>query len=668
MESEADVTVAETAQLTAMNTSGKAVDAAGNGLLLAANSTAINKVFAVTTSAQSELTTSKKAPAAGTVTAKKDVAVKATSTDDLKVKASANGAPAAKHSTSSKVNAAVAVMTAGNHSNVTVGEGAAVTSTDGGITVAPDVENKFESIAAVTSNAEAVGATAVSVNVYTGDANVTVGGTLASAKDTTLTATSHTPVNSVTASNDVVPSPARKAEQEAGTTLSDDEEENGLIIKDDLGGFLKEEKLTKLVGDLAETTGAKDTATTNATSQLGKYTDFLTVGASIGVGVSSLDADVTIGKTAKIDAKGALTAKATAPLEDIYMSSLSSMTNTDPDGDNLMVGAAVMVSDIKNKAHVTVEDGTETEHATLHSHDTMTITADSTQVYDRIGGILYDLNKLYADFKALENDAEFDELDASDKAAYKSTLERIGTCISDVNNGISSAAGLDITSFTTNLSTFPTSAVGAIAQIGSLAGGIQKLVSSGKNPNGAFRKEVDGIVRAFQNQVLVWTLPESYFHYSVDSSASNAAGTDAGSLAVAGAANVNLLDSAANVTIGAHAELESAAGAIDIDAVAKQNTAVLNGKPNVGINADIIPTTFESIIYRDGDKTALQKLKDVAKQWTDLFYVAANTDAPNAVGGVVGVAEHATEATVAIGTGAQITGHDATVTTTDDEG
>ncbi len=701
MDSAANVTVAETAKLEAMNKSDKGVGADNSGLLLSASSTAINKVYATSTSKESEMTGGVKTAQAGTeksadtttpevhpeqktssekrthlagaaisydgaysnanvtvngdVKAKNDVAVTATSKTDVKAKASENGAPASSTSTSSKLNVAVAVLTGGNHSNVTIGKDATVESTGGSITASANAENKFEVIASVTSNAEAVGSTAVGVNIFSSDAKVEVDGALTSANDTTISAVNDTPVNGVTVSNDTVAAPEKKNPGK----LSDDEAKNVLADKDNFT-LLNTKNFKDLISN-ATTAVDEKKDTSSVMSQIGKYADLVTVGASVGVGISDIDADVTIGKTAKITAGNELTVKAEAPLEDIYMSSMSAMENTNPDGDKAMVGAAVMVSDIKNKAHVTVADGTTTEHATLNSKGTMTITADSTQVYDRIGGILYDLNLLYSGFKSLEKDTDFDKLSASDKAAYTSTLEQVGKIIQDIN-ATKSATGIDITKYTTNLSTFPTSAVGGIVQIGSLIGGLQQIVASYNNPKGHFQTEVDALVKSFQNQFLVWTLPESYFHYSVDSSASNASGSDSNSIAVAGSVNVNLLQNTANVAIGNNTELISTAGAIDIDATAKQDTAVLNGKPNVGINPSFIPDSIEAVIY--GSYGWQDRLKGVVAKWKDIIYVSPNTDAPNAIGGVVGVAEHSTEATVNIGTGATLTGHDTTVTTT----
>lgn len=93
---------------------------------------------------------------------------------------------------------------------------------------------------------------------------------------------------------------------------------------------------------------------------------------------------------------------------------------------------------------------------------------------------------------------------------------------------------------------------------------------------------------------------------------------------------------------------------------------MLNGKPNVGINADAIPKTIETVIYGKDDWKG--RLKSIADEWKNIIEVAPNTSAPNAVGGVVGVAEHATEATVAIKDGAKLTGHDAVAKVLDDDG
>lgn len=479
MDSEADVTVAKTAKLAALNAGGKGIGEANSGLVLSASSTAINKVYASSTSKEAELTAGTKAAAAGTdraadtttkeehpvqtasgekrthlagaavsydgaystadvtvdgtVKAKNDIAVTATSKTDVKAKASENGAPASSTSTSSKLNVAVAVLTGGNHSNVTIGEKGAVESTDGGITADAHTENKFETIASVTSNASSVGATAVGVNVFDGDATVAVDGTLTSAKDTTLSAFTDTPVDGVTVSNNTLPSPEQKKAQ--GTGLTPEEAKNTLADMDRLSKFLTKDNLTAIYNlcTKAAAEGEEKAPSTSIANKLGKYTDLLTIGASIGIGVGDMDADVKIGKTASIISGGTLDVKANALLEDIYMSSLSSMTNTNPDKDKLMAGAAVMVSDFHNDAHVTVADGTAAEHAKLQSAGTMTVAADSTQTYDRIGGIIYDLNVTYSGLVALTKSEEYQTLDASDKTAYEGTLKTVSKIIQDLN-------------------------------------------------------------------------------------------------------------------------------------------------------------------------------------------------------------------------------------------
>ena len=718
MDSEANVTALKTAKLEALNKSGKGIGDAGSGLLLSASSTAVNKVYASSTSKQAEITGGVKAKqsgsdkaadettkethptqtttsgekrthlagaaisydgayssanvtALGTVKAKNDVAMQATSKTDVKAKASENGAPSSSGSTSAKMNAAVAVLTGGNHSNVTVADDAKVESTDGSVAANAHTENKFETIASVTSNSNAVGATAVGVNVFDSDATVEVLGTLKSKGDTTLSAESDTPVNGVTVSNETLAAPpvGDKTEPTTETTLTDEEAANTLFDREFLIKFLSGDTLNNVyhLAAKAAAADAEKQPTTSISDKISQYADFLTAGASVGVGVSDINADVKVGKKANIDAGGALSVTSNALLEDIYMSSTSAMTNTDPDRSNAMVGAAVMVSDAKNNANVTIADGTADagDHATLKSSGTLTVTADSTQTYDRVGGILYDLDMLYSGLEALLSSDEYKTLDPSDQQAYKSQVEQVGKVIQDLN-ATKSVTGLDITSYTTNLSSFPTSLSQGILQVGSLLGGVQKIFGSLTNPNGPLKAEADAFVRSFQNQFLVWLQPESYFHYSVDSSVSNAPGTDGGNLAVAGAVNVNLLGSAANVDIGKNAVLTSDAGAVDIETNVAQNTAILNGKPNVGIDPDDIPDHLEAIVYGDGDLE--ERMKNLFTQWKDMFYVTPNTDAPNAVGGVVGVAEHSTASTVAIGTGAQVTGHDATVDVTDDAG
>ena len=99
--------------------------------------------------------------------------------------------------------------------------------------------------------------------------------------------------------------------------------------------------------------------------------------------------------------------------------------------------------------------------------------------------------------------------------------------------------------------------------------------------------------------------------------------------------------------------------AANIQTNTHQATVVMNGKPNIGINPNVIPNTIEALIY-GGDKDK-SRLKTIGDNWKQILMVQANTSAPNAIGGVVGVAQHSTTSNISVGEGAAITGRDATI-------
>ena len=154
------------------------------------------------------------------------------------------------------------------------------------------------------------------------------------------------------------------------------------------------------------------------------------------------------------------------------MTSTSKMMSTPKGGKDLTVGAAVLVADVENKSHVHIEDvSADGKQAAKLTAGQVNITADSTQEYARWAGILDDWEKMYADLIAIGKDSQFEDMPASDKAAYHSNLEQIGKTIQDLN-GIKKVIGVDPTAYTTNLAELPTSALGGAAQIASLLAGM----------------------------------------------------------------------------------------------------------------------------------------------------------------------------------------------------
>lgn len=157
----------------------------------------------------------------------------------------------------------------------------------------------------------------------------------------------------------------------------------------------------------------------------------------------------------------------------------------------------------------------------------------------------------------------------------------------------------------------------------------------------------------------MWTLPEKYANFAVDSTVNEMAPKSTKSADIAGAANINILNNEADISIGKNAAVTALGKAANIQTNTHQATVVMNGKPNIGINPNVIPNTIEALIY-GGDKDK-SRLKTIGDNWKQILMVQANTSAPNAIGGVVGVAQHSTTSNISVGEGAAITGRDATI-------
>ena len=157
----------------------------------------------------------------------------------------------------------------------------------------------------------------------------------------------------------------------------------------------------------------------------------------------------------------------------------------------------------------------------------------------------------------------------------------------------------------------------------------------------------------------MWTLPEKYANFAVDSTVNEMAPKSTKSADIAGAANINILNNEADISIGTNAAVTALGKAANIQTNTHQATVVMNGKPNIGINPNVIPNTIEALIY-GGDKDK-SRLKTIGDNWKQILMVQANTSAPNAIGGVVGVAQHSTTSNISVGEGAAITGRDATI-------
>lgn len=591
----------------------------------------------------------------GTVTAPGDVNMKAMSVQAGVTKAISNGLPASKTETSPRLNAAIGVATGETHSNLTVAEGASVMSTNGGVTAAATSANSIDMTTRVMESQTSVGATSVGIVVENSDAKLNLDGTVVGKGGAVKgLATNYTARDNVTAMNSMMPTPEStnpaapaKTETPKPTALTDAQAENSLISLENLQKFLK--------GDAFPTLSQKYASFGSKVDKMG---ELFTAGASIGVNVESFHADVNVGNTANLMG-GAVVLAGTSKIGETNMSAVSTMTNLKSETNTgALVGAAVQFSDIDSQAHVKIADSADGKKAKLTGVARVNIQATAEKDWGRISSLLEDWKKMYSSLVDLYGTIKDDPtIKAEDKAAYVSNLNEVGRILNDLNK-TKAFTGLDLSYYTTNFVDLPKSVVGAGAQIASLMAGLQHMAAGMTNQKGMFFNEVDALARAFENQFLMWTMPEKYASFTA-SSIANSKSQEEKNAAIAGTVNITLMNTEADVTVGKEAQIASGAGAAVIKADAKDNSVMLNGKPNIAINPKTFPQTIEAIIYNPQapnakkQKTRLENVKEARK---NAIIVTPSTSAPNAIGGTVGVAEHTTSADVTIGSGASVTG------------
>jgi len=595
----------------------------------------------------------------GTLTANGAINMNAQSTDAMNVKTVANGAAPTATGTAPKLNAAIAVATGDNAAAVKVGEGAQVTSAESGVYATAAAVNSIDVISQVTANATALGATSVSVLDYTSDAAVNLDGQVSGALVVAGTAANKTIRNNLTANNAMTTTPMTPQQKTAAASANK--------VPNAKDGLIETSALDKYVKSLG-------TTYTSITGKLDTAGNLLSVGAAIGIGIEKNTADVNVGSTSILTApKGGIALGASTDLADTHMTALSGMTNKNP-GQNTdgAIGAAVLYAQLDNTSNVKIADGqaAKGKHAVLQAAK-VAVSSASTQEYDRAAGMLDDIHKIYKDFSNMVDTLDSSGLNTEDQAQFKSNVEQIGAIYNSLNNGLTKVTGLNARDFSANMSEMPKSILSGLTGMVSFAAGIQHILAEATNPKGFFKTEVDTLTKALQSQLLMWTLPENYATFAASSSV-NMAGSAGNTLALAGAANINILNNTANIAVGNNAVLTAGAKGLSLATDVGQNSVMMNGKPNIGINPDFLSGSIDEVLYgKDGWETKLKNIENKA-----VLSYTANTAAPNAVGGAVGVAEHSTIGTITVGSGAQLTGHDwtelvdvnkTTEDTTDDE-
>ncbi|MGP1366220.1 MAG: leukotoxin LktA family filamentous adhesin, partial [Schwartzia sp. (in: firmicutes)] len=559
----------------------------------------------------------------GKIEAKGLVNMQAQAVDAVIAKAVDNGMKGSKTGTAPALNAAVSVATGHNEATVTLAQGSTVKSTESSVLATAIAVNSVDVGAMVLANDEALGSTAISVLDYDSKANVAFNGRAEGKKAVAGTALNQHLRNNITADNSAVDDTPTQAPSQA--------ESKDLVKADGLKGYLQALKgqLSKGVGKIAE--GTK------------KASDLFSVGTSLAVGVEKNTAAVHVGSTGVLRANaGAVKLSAKTLLKDTHVAAMGKIVNANPQtGTKALVGAAAAVAILENEAAVKAAD-----HADIQG-GVVDMKAESYQVYDRLGGIVDDLKKLYSDYKAAYEDAKtLFGLSDEEAADYQTKMAQLGNLLNDLRNAVKKSTGLNVDDYVGNLANETISVTNILRQALSTAAGIEKILSS-KSMKG--KTELATLVRSLAGQALLFAKPENYANFAASSSVQSE-GDSQSELAVAGAANINLLTNRAAVEVGEGAKVTALWGKVSLSSDVKQSNVIMNGVPNINIDLAGIADLVKGLV-KDPKNPSL-----LAKNMDQFIKVRANTEAPAALGGTLGVALHDTESTVTVGKGAQITG------------
>lgn len=560
----------------------------------------------------------------GKVEAKGLVNMQAQAVDAVIAKAVDNGMKGSKTGTAPVLNAAVSVATGHNEATVTLAQGSTVKSTESSVLATAVAVNSVDVGAMVLANDEALGSTAISVLDYDSKANVAFNGRAEGKKAVAGTALNQHLRNNITADNSAVDDTPTQAPSQAAP--EDLVQENGL--KGYLGS-VKDRVFGKVAGSISNKTK--------------KAADLFSVGTSIAVGLEKNTAAVHVGSTGVLRANaGAVKLSAKTLLNDTHVAAMGKIVNANPQtGTKALVGAAAAVAILENEAAVKAAD-----HADIQG-GVVDMKAESYQVYDRLGGIVDDLKKLYADYGAAYEDAKtLFGLSDEENAEYQTKMAQLGNLLNDLRNALKKSTGLNVDDYVGNLANETITVTNILRQALSTAAGIEKILSS-KSMKG--KTEIATLVRSLAGQALLFAKPENYANFAASSSV-RSEGDSQSELAVAGAANINMLTNRAAVEVGEGAKVTALGGKVSLSSDVKQSNVIMNGVPNINIDLAGIADLVKGLV-KDPKNPSL-----LAKNMDQFIKVRANTEAPAALGGTLGVALHDTESTVTVGKGAQITG------------
>ncbi|BAL84794.1 putative Fusobacterium necrophorum leukotoxin lktA like protein (plasmid) [Selenomonas ruminantium subsp. lactilytica TAM6421] len=417
------------------------------------------------------------------------------------------------------------VVVSENHSNVKLENSAQLTDIAGDFEAAADAENKLSLSVSVKGFDNTSVATAAAVLVHDSSADVKVDTEIAAA-DVSLDADNTVKKLSVKAKNGLGSGDGTPA----NTGL--------LTTSDKYMSNLQYSIFGKITGREIE---EPDPLFEN-------LSELFNAGASVGVASASNTAKVTLTPQADINAVGAVDISSAVSTESLRMNSSGSAGNAKQhkiDDENseshqkVKVEASVLVADLENKADVVVEEGTEDSHAVIKGSE-VSIGTKNTFTYDNIESMKKAL-KDAATAKTLREagpdiSKAYDELvEAWD--AYEEDKGRFGA--------VASAAS------------------GLLSALGEIPSGLSELASV-KNKLTAF------IDPASYGTFYVGPKTSGGKLGNIDPTANNS------KFAVAGAADIALLDDTSKVSLGKYAQI-SATDKVNITSDLTRDDASVNG-------------------------------------------------------------------------------------------
>ena len=451
-------------------------------------------------------------------------------------------------------NVAVAIADGSNSSSVDIKDTAQMTDLNGDLNITATSTNSIDTQALVKGKEGSFIGTAVNVTNFDSSADVKI--------DTVIEADS---VN-IAAGNSVV----------KNNVVADNNVGSGYftnLVVSNVKSTKMAEDITNFAGAIKEKfLGPEKPDIQTPLNALGKWAS---VGVSVGVVNETNNANVTLTKNAQITAqndagtKGNISVTANNSIADTSMSVTGATNNYSSDESNeLLVNAAVLVSDMDSNAAVTMEGGTaqtsENEKAEYTQLDgaNINVQANSEFNYGRIDKMIGDILLLCEKLKGAYNDNTDYAKNVQNLSDLANTFKKNCAEIpgyADSTDG--NKAALALAAAAQQVSN-DASASGVTSQIKDIFAGPLSVV---------------GMAAQFAN-------PNNYANFQAGASTGGKSEGGA-TVAVSGAVNLNYITNNANVIVGKNTEI-TGSGKVDINASAAQEDVAFNGKLGLTGGAD----------------------------------------------------------------------------------